>query len=90
MPCLLPGQVGDEASGRQAVEVVLNKEGDALTPSVVHFPPGGVVPLVGSAALMHLVKSPATTACLAKRLVGRTFTDPEVSGGMHPPTPHMR
>lgn len=63
--------------------MLLNREGSQLTPSIVHLSSadGTVGALVGAAAVKHLMQSPTTTANVVKRLVGRTFTDPEVGAG---------
>lgn len=51
-------------------------------PSVVHFPESGP-PLVGWDARDKLAEAPDRTFRSAKRILGRTFADPTVSGFLH-------
>lgn len=51
--------------------VIADAEGRRLTPSVVHWPEAGAVPLVGHAANRVRVLKPAETAYSVKRFIGR-------------------
>ncbi|MBC8102682.1 MAG: Hsp70 family protein, partial [Cytophagales bacterium] len=51
------------------------KTGDALVPSVVHFPTDGTRPMVGEVAKKYLSILPARTIYSAKRLMGRGLPD---------------
>ena len=51
--------------------VIADADGQRLTPSVVHFPAGGAVPLVGHPANRVRVLRPAETAYSVKRFIGR-------------------
>ncbi|MBC8103819.1 MAG: Fe-S protein assembly chaperone HscA, partial [Cytophagales bacterium] len=51
------------------------KTGDALVPSVVHFPTDGTRPVVGEVAKKYLSILPARTIYSAKRLMGRGLPD---------------
>ncbi len=55
--------------------VIADADGQRLTPSVVHFPPPGAEPLVGSAANRVRVLHPGTTAYSVKRFMGRRGAD---------------
>jgi molecular chaperone DnaK len=58
--------------------VLQDANGDALVPSVVHFPEQGP-PVVGRAAVAARQRDPANTFFSTKRLLGLPFTAPEVS-----------
>jgi len=49
--------------------------GDALVPSIVHFPENGGVPFVGVAARERLATEPQRTVYSAKRLMGKGLAD---------------
>src|SRR5580765_2182992 len=51
--------------------VIADAQGRRLTPSVVHFPPGGAEPVVGHEANRVRVLEPATTVYSVKRFMGR-------------------
>jgi molecular chaperone DnaK len=51
--------------------VIADAEGRRLTPSVVHFPPGGAEPLVGVEAARARALHPAETVYSVKRFMGR-------------------
>ena len=51
--------------------VIADAEGRRLTPSVVHFPPGGAPPVVGEQANRVRVLKPAETVYSIKRFMGR-------------------
>src|SRR5580698_3024725 len=51
--------------------VIADAEGRRLTPSVVHFPPGGAAPVVGEPANHIRVLKPAETVYSIKRFMGR-------------------
>jgi molecular chaperone DnaK len=51
--------------------VVADSEGQRLTPSVVHFPPGNAPPIVGRGASRVRVVQPASTVYSIKRFMGR-------------------
>jgi molecular chaperone DnaK len=53
--------------------VITDLDGRSLLPSVVAFPPGGV--LVGEAARRQLARNPARTLYSVKRLMGRGYDD---------------
>ena len=55
--------------------VIADADGQRLTPSVVHFPPPGAEPLVGSAANRVRVLHPGTTVYSVKRFMGRRGAD---------------
>jgi len=65
----------DPATGQ--ARVLLNREGERTTPSVVGFDVSGRV-TVGSAARRQAALHPRDTLFGAKRLVGRRFSDPAV------------
>ncbi|EPX55084.1 Chaperone protein DnaK [Cystobacter fuscus DSM 2262] len=65
----------DPATGQ--ARVLLNREGERTTPSVVAFDASGRV-TVGSAARRQTALHPRDTIFGAKRLVGRRFADPAV------------
>ena len=54
-------------------KVIPDQEGRLLLPSVVAFPPGGV--LVGEAAKRQLVKNPGQTIYSVKRFMGKGYED---------------
>ena len=51
--------------------VIADPQGRRLTPSVVHFPPGGALPVVGEQANRVRVLKPAETVYSIKRFMGR-------------------
>ncbi len=51
--------------------LIADEHGSRLTPSVVHFPPDGSQPIVGSPARRLLALHPHDTIASAKRLIGR-------------------
>jgi molecular chaperone DnaK len=55
-------------------EVLVNQEGERLTPSVVAFAKDGSR-LVGQIAKRQAVTNPENTVCSVKRLMGRTFAE---------------
>jgi len=55
--------------------VLADEDGNALVPSVVHFPADGSAPRVGRDALPYLTTDPARTIYSAKRLMGKGYTD---------------
>ena len=59
-------------------KVIANVEGNRTTPSVVAFSDSGER-LVGQVAKRQAVTNPSRTLYAIKRLIGRKFTDPEVS-----------
>ena len=65
------------ASDVRTVQVLADANGFKIHPSVVSFhPTGGVV--VGAAAKQRKVIDPKNTIYSVKRLIGRSFTSPEV------------
>ena len=65
----------------QAARVIENSEGARTTPSVVAFTTKGER-LVGTPAKRQAVTNPTNTVYGAKRLIGRNFTDPQVTKEM--------
>ena len=63
------------------VRVIENAEGDRTTPSIVAFAKDGEV-IVGAAAKRQGVTNPKNTFYAVKRLIGRKFTDAEVTKDM--------
>jgi L1 cell adhesion molecule like protein len=63
-----------------AVEVIANEQGNRTTPSVVAFT--DTERLIGDGAKNQAAMNPKNTIFDAKRLIGRTFTDPIVQGDM--------
>jgi len=59
-------------------KVIANVEGNRTTPSVVAFSDGGER-MVGQVAKRQAVTNPSKTLSAIKRLIGRKFTDPEVT-----------
>ena len=59
-------------------KVIANIEGNRTTPSVVAFTDAGERP-VGQVAKRQAVTNPTKTLYAIKRLIGRKFTDPEVT-----------
>lgn len=69
--------------GKGAVEIVPNREGEALTPSVVSLPPkvAKAEPgkyLVGKQAVNNARRDPRNTIRSIKRFMGLAFSDPKV------------
>jgi len=60
-------------NGRRRPKVIINEEGNRLTPSVVAFTKDGEV-LVGQAAKSRRLRIPRTTIFSIKRFVGRRYT----------------
>jgi len=67
--------VGVFKNGR--VEIIPNDQGNRITPSYVAFTEDGER-LIGDAAKNQLTSNPENTVFDAKRLIGRTWTDPTV------------
>uniref|UniRef100_A0A8C4NEV6 Endoplasmic reticulum chaperone BIP n=1 Tax=Eptatretus burgeri TaxID=7764 RepID=A0A8C4NEV6_EPTBU len=67
--------VGVFKNGR--VEIIANDQGNRITPSYVAFTTEGER-LIGDAAKNQLTSNPENTVFDAKRLIGRTWTDPSV------------
>jgi len=59
-------------------KVIANIEGNRTTPSVVGFSDGGER-MVGQVAKRQAVTNPSNTLYAIKRMIGRKFTDPEVT-----------
>src|SRR5215831_14713104 len=57
--------------------VIADPQGDRLTPSVVHFPRGDELPVVGNAAGRMRVLAPMDTVYSVKRFMGRRLSDLE-------------
>ena len=64
--------------------VIADAEGRRLTPSVVHVPDAGSVPVVGHAANRVRVLHPATTVYSVKRFIGRRAAEMEELGVGYP------
>ena len=62
-------------------KVIENSEGDRTTPSIVAFTKDGEV-IVGASAKRQAVTNPKNTFYAVKRLIGRKFTDAEVTKDM--------
>jgi molecular chaperone DnaK len=60
-------------------QVLRNREGDRLTPSVVMFDSGTGNLVVGQVAIECMVDQPSNVAYSVKRFIGRTFSDIQVS-----------
>jgi len=67
--------VGVFKNGR--VEIIANDQGNRITPSYVAFTPEGDR-LIGDAAKNQLTSNPENTVFDAKRLIGRTWSEPSV------------
>ncbi len=63
-------------------EVIRNRDGEALIPSVVHYAPGKV--LVGSAARKKALTDPHNTIASVKRFMGRGIADIKTLGKQLP------
>jgi actin-like ATPase involved in cell morphogenesis/Tfp pilus assembly protein PilZ len=61
------------------VYLVPDAEGRVLQPSIVSFPPKGA-PVVGWAARDRLTHDARRTVASVKRLLGHSFSDPEIAG----------
>ncbi len=59
-------------------QVLRNREGDRLTPSVVMCDAGTGNLMVGQVAIAGMVEQPAQVAYSVKRFIGRTFSDTQV------------
>lgn len=59
-------------------QVLRNREGDRLTPSVVMCDAGTGNLVVGQVAIAGMVEQPAQVAYSVKRFIGRTFSDTQV------------
>ena len=59
------------------VNVIQNKQGSSITPSVVSFDKNNKI-LIGEEAKQNLTSNPTNTIYDAKRLIGRKFNDKEV------------
>ncbi|KAL7719552.1 Endoplasmic reticulum chaperone BIP [Entamoeba marina] len=60
----------------KGVEIIVNDQGNRITPSVVAFTDNEV--LVGEAAKNQIAQNPENTIFEIKRLIGRSWTDKEV------------
>ncbi|GAB1226405.1 hypothetical protein ENUP19_0287G0016 [Entamoeba nuttalli] len=60
----------------KGVEIIVNDQGNRITPSVVAFTDTEI--LVGEAAKNQIAQNPENTIFEIKRLIGRTFDDKEV------------
>jgi len=58
--------------------VIPDADGNRVHPSMVYFRPDGRT-VLGSRARQHRVEDPAHTIYSAKRLIGRSFSDPDVN-----------
>src|SRR5579864_8827976 len=59
----------------QQVEILNNREGEHLTPSVVLFDPQQQTPTVGQTARALAIEEPRQVIYSVKRFIGRTFQD---------------
>ena len=64
------------------VEIIVNDQGNRITPSYVAFSSNGER-LIGDAAKNQLTSNPENTVFDAKRLIGREFKDPAVQADMN-------
>lgn len=56
--------------------VVINDQGrGTIVPSVVHFPAGGIDPVIGTEAREFLLTEPQRTIYSVKRLLGKSYRD---------------
>lgn len=62
-------------------EIIINDQGNRVTPSYVAFTPQGER-LIGDAAKNQLIANPENTIFNVKRLIGRQFNDPSVEKDM--------
>jgi molecular chaperone DnaK len=60
--------------GRATVNLLKNRDGDELTPSVVYFHPGSLESIVGTPALLKYVEDPDRTFRWVKRDMGTPLT----------------
>ncbi|KAI4292995.1 heat shock 70kDa protein 1/2/6/8 [Pancytospora philotis] len=60
------------------LSVIVNKDGESLTPSVVWYSDDGSAPVVGSNALMPANGCPSNFVYEAKRMLGKGFHDPDI------------
>ena len=67
--------VGVFKNGR--VEIIANDQGNRITPSYVAFTEEGER-LIGDAAKNQLTTNPTNTIFDAKRMIGRTWSDPSI------------
>ena len=63
------------------VDIIANDQGNRITPSYVAFTPDGER-LIGDAAKNQLTSNPENTVFDVKRLIGRTWDDPNVQKDM--------
>jgi Fe-S protein assembly chaperone HscA len=56
-------------------EIITDRDGKALVPSVIAFSPDGGKITVGSEAMAHAVENPTSTVYSVKRLLGKTIDD---------------
>jgi len=68
--------VGVFKNGR--VEIIANDQGNRITPSYVAFEADSGDRLIGDAAKNQLTSNPANTIFDAKRMIGRTWSDPNI------------
>ncbi|GKG09087.1 heat shock cognate 70 kDa protein-like protein, partial [Tanacetum coccineum] len=61
---------------KNRVEIILNEQGNRITPSCVAFNDSEL--LVGESAKSQIARNPANTVFDVKRLIGSRFSDPQV------------